>query len=199
MNLKPRLTADETRERILVAADEHFRRVGYAKTAVADIASSIGMSSANIYRFFPTKSAICEEIARRLLEHCHQLLREVMAEKASASDRLVKMARTIHQFNKSQMFAEKRLHDMVEAAMTENWHVIKWHLDFLVAMFAEVIREGIVAGEFAVQDPEEAALSFKQCHVTVFHPTLIAHCAFEFDLDQQTERLSRFALRALKA
>ncbi|QCK84620.1 TetR/AcrR family transcriptional regulator [Phreatobacter aquaticus] len=199
MTVRPRLSADETRERILVVADEHFRRVGYAKTAVADIASALSMSSANIYRFFPTKAAICEEIARRLLEQCHQLLRQVAAEKTSASERLAKMARTIHQFNKSQMFDEKRLHDMVEAAMTENWHVVKAHLETTVAMFAEVIREGMVAGEFAVQDPMEAALSFKQCHVSVFHPTLIAHCAFDFDLDQQTERLSRFAIRALKA
>jgi AcrR family transcriptional regulator len=199
MTVRTRLTADETRERILDVAEEHFRRVGYAKTAVADIASALGMSSANIYRFFPTKSAICEEIARRLLGQCHGLLRQIITEKTSASDRLVKMARTIHQFNKSQMFDEKRLHDMVEAAMSENWHVIIWHLETLVSLFAEVIREGMVAGEFAVQDPMEAALSFKQCHVTVFHPTLIAQCARDFDLDQQTERLSRFAIRALKA
>jgi AcrR family transcriptional regulator len=199
MTLKTRLTADETRERILEVAEEHFRRVGYGKTAMADIAADLGMSPANVYRFFASKSALCEEIARRMLERCHQLLRVIADEKqVPASERLARMTVTIHQFNKTNLFDEKRLHDMVEAAMTENWHVIKAHLETLVALFAEVIKDGMAAGEFVLRDPVEAALSFKQCHASVFHPTLIAHCAREFDLDEQTQRLTQFALRALK-
>lgn len=199
MTSRPRLTADETRERILDVADEHFRRIGYGKTAITDIASACGMSAANVYRFFPSKSAICEEIASRLLDQCHHLLREIASEKdVPASERLARMTMAIHSFNKSQMFDEKRLHDMVEAAMTENWHVIERHLQTLVSLFAEVIRDGMVAGEFVVRDPVEAAWSFKQCHATVFHPSLIAQCAQLFDLDEQTRRLTQFAIRALK-
>lgn len=199
MTSRPRLTADETRERILDVADEHFRRIGYGKTAITDIASTCGMSAANVYRFFPSKSAICEEIASRLLAHCHHLLREIANEKeVPASERLARMTMTIHSFNKSQMFDEKRLHDMVEAAIAENWHVIEKHLQTLVELFAEVIRDGMVAGEFVVRDPVEAAWSFKQCHATVFHPSLIEQCAQLFDLDEQTRRLTQFAIRALK-
>ena len=39
MNIRSRLSSDETRLRIMEVAEEHFRRIGYAKTAVADIAS----------------------------------------------------------------------------------------------------------------------------------------------------------------
>lgn len=199
MTGRPRLTADETRERILEVADEHFRRIGYGKTAITDIASTCGMSAANVYRFFPSKSAICEEIASRLLTQCHEQLRGIVAEKqVPASDRLARMTMAIHSFNKSQMFDEKRLHDMVEAAIAENWHVIERHLQTMVGLFAEVIRDGMVAGEFVVRDPVEAAWSFKQCHASVFHPSLIEQCAQLFDLDEQTRRLTQFAIRALK-
>lgn len=199
MTSRPRLTADETRERILEVAEEHFRRVGYGKTAITDIASTCSMSAANVYRFFPSKSAICEEIASRLLAHCHHLLHEIANEKeVPASERLARMTMCIHSFNKSQMFDEKRMHDMVEAAIAENWHVIEKHLQTLVSLFAEVIRDGMVAGEFVVRDPVEAAWSFKQCHATVFHPSLIEQCAQLFDLDEQTRRLTQFAIRALK-
>jgi AcrR family transcriptional regulator len=58
MNIRQRISAEDMRERILVVAEEHFRRVGYGKTAVADIAGALGMSPANIYRFFSSKSAI---------------------------------------------------------------------------------------------------------------------------------------------
>jgi AcrR family transcriptional regulator len=53
----------EERARILEVAEEHFRRVGYRKTSVTDIAAELGMSAANVYRFFPSKDAIKEACA----------------------------------------------------------------------------------------------------------------------------------------
>ncbi|MDE4579284.1 helix-turn-helix domain-containing protein (plasmid) [Sinorhizobium meliloti] len=54
------------RARIQEVAEEHFRRIGHHKTSVADIASELGMSRANVYRFFPSRDAIKESICRRL-------------------------------------------------------------------------------------------------------------------------------------
>ena len=52
MNPQVRTKPDDTRERIMEAAEALFRRLGFAKTAVADIAAELKMSPANIYRFF---------------------------------------------------------------------------------------------------------------------------------------------------
>jgi AcrR family transcriptional regulator len=49
------------------AAEEQFRRVGYHRTSVADIAAELGMSPANIYRFFPSRDAINESICGRVV------------------------------------------------------------------------------------------------------------------------------------
>ncbi|TDC65919.1 TetR family transcriptional regulator [Actinomadura sp. GC306] len=43
-------TTDPTRERIIDAADECFRRFGVAKTTVEDIAAAAGLSRATVYR-----------------------------------------------------------------------------------------------------------------------------------------------------
>ncbi|WP_348651995.1 TetR family transcriptional regulator [Rhizobium sp. 007] len=43
-------------------AEEYFRRIGHQKTSVADIAPCLGMSSATIYRFFPSRAAINRSI-----------------------------------------------------------------------------------------------------------------------------------------
>jgi AcrR family transcriptional regulator len=67
MNVSRR-TADETRQCILVAAWDLFRQVGFRKTTVADIAGALGMSSANIYRFFASKDALTEAICGNLLD-----------------------------------------------------------------------------------------------------------------------------------
>jgi len=57
----------DTRERILVVAERLFREIGYQKTTVADIAKMLRMSPANVYRFFDSKKAIHEGVARGLM------------------------------------------------------------------------------------------------------------------------------------
>jgi Transcriptional regulator len=64
---RKRLTRDETRERIMIKADELFRQFGFGKTTVADIAAELGMSPANIYKFFSSKEAIIQASADRNL------------------------------------------------------------------------------------------------------------------------------------
>src|SRR6202049_2916567 len=57
----------DVRERILVTAERLFREIGYQKTTVADIAKTLRMSPANVYRFFESKKAINVGVARRLM------------------------------------------------------------------------------------------------------------------------------------
>ena len=57
----------DTRERILEVAERLFREIGYQKTTVADIAKVLRMSPANVYRFFNSKKAIHEGVARVLM------------------------------------------------------------------------------------------------------------------------------------
>ena len=57
---------EEMRARILEVAWDLFRQLG-ARTTIADIAEKLGMSSANVYRFYPSKQAVCEAIASNQL------------------------------------------------------------------------------------------------------------------------------------
>jgi len=68
--LRPK--SDDTRARIVETADTLFRRLGFAKTAVADIAAELGMSPANVYRFFPSKTAIVQAICQRCLSEVEE-------------------------------------------------------------------------------------------------------------------------------
>ena len=51
-------TETDIRERILITTERLFREVGYQKTTVADIAKTLRMSPANVYRFFDSKRSI---------------------------------------------------------------------------------------------------------------------------------------------
>ena len=67
MNIQTKARTEDTRARIMETAETLFRRLGYAKTTVADIASELDMSPANIYRFFPSKTAIVQAMCQRCL------------------------------------------------------------------------------------------------------------------------------------
>ena len=80
--------SEDTALRIIDVAEELFRRVGYAKTAVADIARELDMSPANVYRFFPSKAAINEAIAERFLDEIGVRLRAIASADAPAGERI---------------------------------------------------------------------------------------------------------------
>src|SRR3979411_3296461 len=85
MNPQAKLRPDDTRARIMEAAEALFRRLGFAKTAVADIAAELGMSPANVYRFFPSKNAIVEAICRHCLSDVEERAWKVARSKAPAA------------------------------------------------------------------------------------------------------------------
>jgi AcrR family transcriptional regulator len=79
---------DEARARILEVAERHCRRIGYDKTSVADIASELGMSRANVYRFFPSRDAINESICRRVVSEVADIAIAIARTDAPALEKL---------------------------------------------------------------------------------------------------------------
>lgn len=168
--------AEETRRRIEDTAERLFRSMGYQKTAVADIARELGMSPANVYRFYPSKSAINEAICARMLEGVEAEVWAVARSDAPASERLPGIARTLHRRHLGLLFTERRLHDMVTAAMVEHWSVIERFVHSCHTAIRHVLMDGMASGEFARLDPELTAKSFKQAVMPFIHPVLIAEC-----------------------
>src|SRR3712207_4446051 len=89
----PAARAEATRARIEETAERLFRAMGYQKTAVADIARELGMSPANIYRFFPSKSAINEAIAERTLGAMLAEIEAIARGEGTATERLRRLFR----------------------------------------------------------------------------------------------------------
>src|SRR6266702_4005323 len=87
---------DEARGRILEAAEEQFRRVGYHRTSVADIAAQLGMSPANIYRFFPSRDAINESICERVVNEVADIASEIGGTNAQATEKLGQLLAAVH-------------------------------------------------------------------------------------------------------
>ena len=200
MTLRPRSTPDETRHRIMNAAEEQFRRVGYAKTAVADIANALNMSPANIYRFFASKLAINEAICRRFLAESEARMAEIVAGDDPAPERIARLIRTLHMLNRSRFVGEQRVHEMVAVAMSENWHAIEEHITLVVTSLTTLVSQGMASGHFANGDARAMALTVKDCCGCLLHPQMIAECVrHDRDMQDMCDRLIDFILAGLSA
>jgi AcrR family transcriptional regulator len=196
--MTPALTADETRARILTEAERLFRHYGYAKTTVADIADACAMSSANVYRFFPSKSAINESICGVIISELEGRLRKIAVAGVPASERLTQFIELIARYTTDTYITEKKMHDMVVVAMEENWGSIERHLQATETMIANIIESGIRAGEFKPQDADKAARCVHFAIAGFSHPVLAAKCCGDPDTPTPAE-MAAFILSALKA
>ncbi|MHB2265782.1 TetR family transcriptional regulator [Aliihoeflea sp. PC F10.4] len=186
----------ETVERILETGERMFRHYGYSKTTVADIARDLGMSSANIYRFFASKVEIHQAICGRMLAASLKEIEEASKLPLPAPERLARCIMAQFRMTVDAMLDEQKVHEMVIVAIERDWHVIERHIDRIHAVYERVIREGIEAGEFRKQDAEIAARCLGASTAMLCHPQMVAQCLSK-ENRATPEQLIDFAIRAL--
>jgi AcrR family transcriptional regulator len=198
MTPQARPKSDDTRARIIEAADSLFRRLGFAKTAVADIAAELGMSPANVYRFFSSKNAIVEAICQRYLGEIEAGAWAVVHANASAADRIERLFLEILAYHSKNFLSEKRVHDIVLVAIEHSWTAISAHKDVIRTIIERMVRDGVKTGEFEAVDPQETADLILRSMVCFTHPVLIGQCMDEGeDLEVVARASVRFLLRAI--
>lgn len=197
MNAQVKTRPDDTRARIVETADALFRRLGYAKTAVADIAAELGMSPANVYRFFPSKNAIVEAICQRCLNELDSTAWAVARSPGPAASRLEELFVEIFKYHRDNLITEKRVHDIVLVAMENNWAAIEAHVEMIRAVTEKVVRDGIENGEFDSVDARETSVLIKRAMVHFCHPMMVAECLQEGEGEAQARETVRFLLRAI--
>ena len=189
----------DTRTRILDGAERLFRHYGYTKTTVADIARELDMSPANVYRFFPSKAAIHEALADRMVADVEIGALKIARLPLSAEERLRLFVVEKHKQTVATMLDQRKVHEMVSIALEEQWGVIERHLDRVTGHHRDgdqgrhrqrrVCRRAI---------PTVAARCFFASVISVCHPQVVAQC-LEKPNRATPEELAEFAIRALKA
>jgi AcrR family transcriptional regulator len=198
MNIQVKANPEDTRARIIDAADVLFRRLGYSKTAVADIAEQLGMSPANVYRFFPSKIAIVQAIAQACLGELKAKIWAVARSRAPADQRLEQLVLEILAYHKENNLVEQKVNDIVMVAMEQSWDAILELNQVQHTAVELILRDGIEAGMFEPVDPSETAAVMMQAFCTFCHPVLIAQAMQSGrDLEAEARAQVRFQLRAI--
>jgi AcrR family transcriptional regulator len=198
MNVQAKTKPDDTRARIIEAAEALFRRLGFAKTAVADIAAELGMSPANVYRFFASKNAIVEAICRRCLSELDERAWATARSRAPAATRMERLFLEIFNYHKDNLIVEKRVHDIVLVAMENNWDAIEAHTEAMRTVIEVILRDGIEAGEFEPVEPRATSELIKRSMLAFCHPLMVAEgLQGSDDVENDARESIRFLLRAI--
>jgi len=195
MNATERSGSDVTRARILEAAWDLFRQLG-ARATIADVAEKLGMSSANIYRFYPSKQALCEAVCANQLGGMTLAAHDIAQGEGSPAERLRAILLMLHSAMRDQMINEKRVHEIVNVAIHERWPPIEAFEEGIGIVIGGLIAEGQARGDFGPGAPELLAAQTACACSSIHHPTLIALYG-EPDATPSPEQLVDFVLRAL--
>jgi AcrR family transcriptional regulator len=186
----------ERREQIIEAASDHLRHYGYTKTTVADLAKAIGLSTAYIYKFFESKRAIGEAVCSICLGEIADAARAIADEPKPAYDRLRRVFLELTRRGQQLFFNDRKLHDIVAAAVSEDWSVCDNHDAAILEVVRRLVRDGRKAGEFERKTPiDETCRAIMLAMEPVLNPISLEQ---RFDtLEEDAGLLASLVLRSL--
>ncbi|CAL9285886.1 TetR/AcrR family transcriptional regulator [Streptomyces olindensis] len=153
-----RLSVAERRGELLRAAIEQIEARGVAAVRIADVASALGVSNALVLYHFSTKEQLVAAAFRHAAEADLAHLRKLLGRRTSALRRLrsaVRWYAPTGQAKGWRLWIEGWAAALREPALREVAQDLdrQWK-----AAIAEVIAEGVAAGEFRCPDPHGTAL-----------------------------------------
>lgn len=171
---RPRRNSAETRAEILAKSEDLFRSAGYAKTSIADIASELGMSPANVFKHFPSKMALAEAIANTHLQGIETAL-DALPEALAPPERLRRFWTTILACHLGNLRGNPHVFDIVVQMMTTQPPFAQAFVARLQERIRAILLAGNASGDFSVADPDGVAGVVQDCLEGTSHPLLIGH------------------------
>lgn len=147
---------EEMSEKILDAAEARFRTYGFGKTTMAEIASDIDMSTANLYRYYENKLAIGAAMAGRCFCNREEILTEVVSRKnISESERLEIFVLSMLSYGHSQFSNEPKMSELVNVIVTKLPELVQSKINLDKSFIAKILQQGVDSNEFNISDVDE--------------------------------------------
>jgi AcrR family transcriptional regulator len=153
------------------------------------------MSPANVYRFFAAKSEINEAVCMDLLGKIEAEAEKIAASRSTATQRIRNLIGFVEKTLHKQYKFDRKLHDLIDAAISENWAIMRRHNERMAAILEQIIASGMASGEFPLGDATLAARLVNTACIRFSHPRLIVE--FEQELEPTLDQMIGFCLTAL--
>lgn len=172
--IAPTDSPDDTRRKILDAAEARYRVYGYNKTTMVEIASDVGMSAANLYRYFNNKNDISAACAQRCMRSQTDRLREVVRKPGlTANQRLREYVLTSLEHSYENAGDDVKINELVVKILAERKDLVIKKVEAEQALIAEILAQGNKTGEFSIDDVVATARHVKTAVVMFNVPTFM--------------------------
>jgi AcrR family transcriptional regulator len=182
------------KETILNATEEVIRRFGPDKANISDVAKSLKVSHAAIYRYYNGKIALWNAVTERWLTRLHAPSDQILKEDSPADIKLCHLlenfaeAKRLSAINDPEMFA-----NYIKLA-SNSMEVIEKAIDDGINRIEKIIVQGIAEGIFFTESSHQAAMSVYLATSVFIHPN-----SFEDpDRRQNIKSVINLLLRGLK-
>ncbi|TCU28165.1 TetR family transcriptional regulator [Rhizobium azibense] len=173
MARRPRRKAEETREDILSTAELLFRQRGFVAVSIADIASSLGMSPANVFKHFHSKVALVDAIAERHLGNATERFGSFDGS-LPPKEQLLRFVLRLLDSHLKDIQDNPYIFEMVLTTVQAKLEAGIRYRERIEQNLEEIIREGVSADHYKCSDPRRAAHTVADVLASVLHPVLIA-------------------------
>jgi AcrR family transcriptional regulator len=171
--LAPAVIPRDTRAAIVETARVHLRRFGQDKMTIVGIARALGMSHANVYRYFPSKTAIIDAVLDGWLSRVENFISEVANRPGSAAERVEAVVMELHRRRRAKFQQEPELYESFRRVIVSRSDAVARRQEKIAAVFRKLVEQGVAAGEFRAIDPGEAATLLEDSTAFFLHPAVM--------------------------
>ena len=185
--------------RILSVAGEHLRQHGLRRFTVVAVAEEAGMTHANVYRYFPSRTALIDAVVDVWLKSAERKLADIADGPDPAEDKLERLILALAKANRDLLHEEPHLFAALSQAVAKRHAISRRNRTRVRALFERVIDDGIATGAFEPRDRDRAIAFVIDATHRFIHP---ASLELEADVpqtsvDARLATLIRVALRTL--
>lgn len=185
------------RVRLLAAAALEIRQIGPKRMTISGLAGRLGMSHANVYRYFQNKQAIIDAVLNAWLRVLETRLQDIVDGPDPADDKLERFLATL-----TRAYAETLTHDpslfQLLAEPGEGAVEGERHRRRIEAYVERIVEEGSATRLFSGGDPRRMAMLALDLAHRFSDPATLWRTDREQGLsDSRRDRVIRWAVRAL--
>ena len=187
--------------RLIALAVAHIRRYGAARTTIVGVAAEAGMSHANVYRYFPSKTGLLDAVTAQWLQPLEMRLQSTAEGADPAYDKLERILSDAQRSYADKLESDPQLFALFAAAVDKSRSVARKHRARLQGEVQRVVDEGMGNGVFAIADQKRAmALVFDMTHRFLQPASVIADTGQpRAAMQARFDWVTRLLLRALRS
>lgn len=182
------------KEIILNATEEVIRRFGPEKANISDVAKTLKVSHAAIYRYYNGKTALWNAVTERWLTNLHAPSKAILNEDNPADIKLFHLLEDFAESKRRSAINDPEMFAIYIKLVQSSMEVIEKSIEKGISRIKEIIVQGITDGIFFTESPHQAAITVYLATSVFIHPN-----SFEDpDRKQNIESVVNLLIKGLK-